>query len=273
MIPRLRALIRADSEAAASRESTALDLHLPDGASVPLLRVRDHRVRRLRLTVSERGVRLSVPWQLSEHVASAFVQDHAGWISAQWQRFRDVREPVAWRFGVLAALPLGGVDAPLEWLPARSARIEAVTSDAAASHATTLRFHAPLSASPAALRRAVLEFYAAEARAAVHRWLPAYLPGLPRPPSGFRIRALASLWGSLAPDDRVSLDLALVLGPPSAFEYVLVHELCHLVHANHSAAFWREVEARCPDWRSSRAYLRGDAGFGLKARLRALARG
>ena len=184
MIPRLRALIRAAPEAVSSRERTALDLHLPDGASVPLLRVRDQRVRRLRLTVSERGVRLSVPWRLSEQVASAFVQDHAGWIAAQWQRFRDVHEPVAWRFGALAALPLGGVDAPLEWLPARSARIETITPDAATSHATMLRFHAPLSASAAALRRAVLEFYAAEARAAVHRWLPAYLSGLPRPPAG-----------------------------------------------------------------------------------------
>lgn len=277
MIPRLRALIRAAPEAASSRERTALDLHLPDGASVPLLRVRDRRVRRLRLTVSERGVRLSVPWRLSEQVASAFVQDHAGWIAAQWQRFRDVREPVQWRFGALDALPLHGGEAPLEWLPARSARIEAVTPDAgvgvAAGSPITLCFHAPPSASPAVLKRAVLEFYCAQARAAVHRWLPAYLPGLPRPPSGFRIRALASLWGSLAPDDRVSLDLALVLGPPSAFEYVLVHELCHLVHANHSAAFWHEVEVRCPDWRASRAFLRSDGGLGLKARLRALTRG
>jgi hypothetical protein len=74
----------------------------------------------------------------------------------------------------------------------------------------------------------------------------------------------------LAPDGTVSLDLSLVLGPPAAFEYVLVHELCHLIHANHSAAFWREVEARSPGWREERTFLRSDGGLGLKAQLRAL---
>lgn len=252
-----------------------VDFLLPDGSSVPLHRVRDRRARRLRLTVSERGVRLSVPWRVAERVAHAFVQDHADWITAQWQRFRDTRMPVAWRFGAVEALPLRGESLAVAWIEARSARVERVelaeAADPAASTAGAgLRFHAPLGASPAMLRRAVLEFYGAEARAAIHRWLPAYLPGLPRPPREFRVRALSSLWGSLAPDATVSLDLSLVLGPPAAFEYVLVHELCHLIHANHSAAFWREVEIRSPDWREVRTFLRSDGGLGLKAQLRAL---
>ena len=83
------------------------------------------------------------------------------------------------------------------------------------------------------------------------------------------IRPLTSLWGSLAPDDRMRLDLALVLAPPPAFEYVLVHELCHLIQANHSAAFWFEVEQRCPDWAAQRDLLRV-RGRPLKARLRAV---
>jgi predicted metal-dependent hydrolase len=65
----------------------------------------------------------------------------------------------------------------------------------------------------------------------------------------------------------MSLDLALVLGRPGAFEYVLVHELCHLVHRNHSRRFWREVEKRFPLWRDERSYLHGD-GLAIKAELR-----
>ena len=67
----------------------------------------------------------------------------------------------------------------------------------------------------------------------------------------------------------MSLDLALVLARPSAFEYVLVHELCHLIHADHSPAFWREVSARWPAWREERGYFRGH-GPQLKAGLRHL---
>src|SRR3546814_14870451 len=80
---------------------------------------------------------------------------------------------------------------------------------------------------------------------------------------------MSSQWGSLAPDGSVALDLSLVLARPSAFEYVLVHELCHLIRPDHSRMFWREVESRCPRWRDERDYFRAE-GRRLKASLRAL---
>lgn len=246
------------------RMETALDRSTlcVAGQDVPMAWVRDRRSRRLRLTVSERGARVSIPWRISDAVANAFVADHAAWIAAQWQRFRVTQMPVQWAFGAVNTLPLAGENLAVEWVLARSARVE--------RHAEGLRFHAPERASAASLRRALTEFYAAEARTAVARWLPRYLDDLPRPPAAFRFRALSSLWGSLSPDARVSLDLSLVLGPPHAFEYVLVHELCHLVHANHSPAFWAEVERRWPSWREARRFLRGSEGLGLKAQWRAL---
>ena len=263
-------------ESPPTRESLPSTLSLPDGTEAPLLLVRDRRVRRLRLTVTERGVRLSVPWRVADRVAQAFLFDHRNWVAEQWGRLRDTRQSVEWQFGAVTHLPLFGLDQPVVWLESRSARVERVAPTPVAMHDAmhqpAVHFHAPRQASAASLRRAVLEFYTAEARAAVHQWLPTYLPELPRAPREFRIRALSSLWGSLSPDGRVSLDLALVLGPPSALEYVLVHELCHLIHANHAPVFWHEVERRCPDWRTERARLRSDAGLGLKAQLRALTR-
>jgi predicted metal-dependent hydrolase len=122
-------------------------------------------------------------------------------------------------------------------------------------------------ATPRQLRSALKEFYLQEARKDVGQWLPKYLPTLPRAHSTLRLRPLSSLWGSLSPTDALSLDLALVLGKPEAFEYVLVHELCHLLQRNHSRKFWREVEARWPQWRDARAYLHGD-GLALKSELR-----
>ena len=93
--------------------------------------------------------------------------------------------------------------------------------------------------------------------------------GLPRAPSRLRLKVMSSQWGSLAPDGSMALDLALVLGRPDAFEYVLVHELCHLIQANHSPAFWHEVEQRFPAWREQRDYFQLE-GRRLKAMLRQL---
>ena len=121
----------------------------------------------------------------------------------------------------------------------------------------------------ASLRRALRDFYEAEARADIGRWMPALLPTLPRPPSRITLKVMSSQWGSLAPNGVVALDLALVLARPSAFEYVLVHELCHLIRADHSRAFWREVEQRFPSWRDERDYFHTE-GRRLKAAARAM---
>ena len=168
-------------------------------------------------------------------------------------------------------LPLRGALLPLHWQLGRFAKVQCVLRQA--QHArechAELVFTAPARASQASLKRALRDFYEGEARADLGRWLPRYLPTLPRPPQRLQFKRMSSQWGSLSPDGNVVLDLSLVLAPPSAFEYVLVHELCHLIHANHSRAFWREIEVRWPAWREQREYFRAE-GRQLKSTLRAL---
>lgn len=237
-----------------------VDLPLDDGRCVAVLRVRDPRARRLRLSVDERGARLTLPPRASLVAGDRFLHEHRAWLAEQLQAHAIEGLDGLIR-GETAKLPLRGEDLPLRWETGRYPRV--------CRHGDDLVFlHAPRAGEPG-LRRALRDFYEAEARADLGRWLPAWLPGLPRAPARIRFKAMASQWGSLAPDDALSLDLSLVLGRPSAFEYVLVHELCHLIRPDHSPAFWREVEARCPGWRAERDYFHAE-GRRLKARLRAL---
>jgi hypothetical protein len=133
-------------------------------------------------------------------------------------------------------------------------------------------FRTPARATDTAIRRTLREFYEGQARTDIGRWLPKYLTSLPRPPRRVQFKVMSSQWGSLAPNGVVALDLALVLARPSAFEYVLVHELCHLLRADHSRAFWHEVEMRFPAWRAERDYFHAD-GRRVKATLRSLLAG
>jgi len=235
-------------------------LTLADGCDITLTRVRDPRAKRIKLTVNERGVRLTLPLRASLAAGTRFVEQHRDWISAQ---LADVYAAESLIRGETTHLPLRGQNVPLCWESGHFTRLM--------DESGCLRFSLPAAASHAAITRAAHDFYAAEARADIARWLPKYLPGLPRPPSRLRLRVLSSQWGSLAADGTLTLDLALILGRPFAFEYVLVHELCHLIHSNHSRAFWNEVETRCPDWRAARAYF-CDQGRQLKAQLHALLR-
>ena len=236
-------------------------LQLEDGREIDVLRVRDPRARRIKLSVDERGARLSVPLRASLAVGEQFLQQHRAWLALQLQQYQasDLPEPLV--PGTPGALPLRGALLPLRWQEGRYARLEIDAGGACLQW--------PARATEATLRRVLREFYEAQTRADLGQWLPRYLPGLPRAPSRVRLKVMSSQWGSLAPDGSMALDLSLVLGRSSAFEYVLVHELCHLLQPNHSAAFWREVEARFPAWREERDYFHAE-GRRLKAMLRQL---
>jgi predicted metal-dependent hydrolase len=244
-----------------SVERDTVTLQLEDGRDLEVQRVRDPRAKRLKLSIDERGARLTLPWRASLVAGERFLQQHRGWLADQIARHAPDEDAPAFVPGVSTHLPLRGEDVPLHWHEGRFARIE--------RHPDGIHVHLPARVSEATLRRTLRAFYEAEARADIGRWLPAYLAGLPRAPRQIRLKVMSSQWGSLAPDGALTLDLALVLGRPSAFEYVLVHELCHLLQANHSPAFWREVEARFPDWRDERAWFHAE-GRRLKARLHRL---
>ncbi len=62
------------------------------------------------------------------------------------------------------------------------------------------------------------------------------------------IRFAATQWGSCAPRGRIMLNTALALLPPRLQRYVIVHELAHTRRADHSPAYWREVEAMLPGY-------------------------
>lgn len=247
-----------------SVERDTVTLALDDGRSLEVQRVRDPRAKRLKLSVDERGARLTLPWRASLVSGDRFLQQHRDWLAEQLSRYAPDEEIAALTPGVAATLPLRGDDLPLHWHEGRFTRI--------ARHEDGI--HVTLSArtGDATLRKTLRAFYEAEARADIGRWLPGYLAGLPRAPRQIRLKVMSSQWGSLAPDGTLTLDLALVLGRPSAFEYVLVHELCHLLQANHSPAFWGEVEARFPGWRDERAYFHAE-GRRLKSRLHRLLSG
>jgi predicted metal-dependent hydrolase len=242
-------------------ERDTIRLELQPGCEIDIQRVRDPRAKRIKLSVDERGARLTLPMRASLVSGDRFLREHRQWLSLQLEKYASDDSAAPLRRDQTASLLLRGEELPLTWAEGRYARLQRLEHG--------LIFAAPARASEASLRRALREFYEAEARADIGQWMPRYLSSLPRAPTRLRLKVMSSQWGSLSPDGSLALDLALVLGRPSAFEYVLVHELCHLLHADHSRNFWREVEARFPAWRDERTYFHAH-GRKLKSSLRTL---
>ena len=71
------------------------------------------------------------------------------------------------------------------------------------------------------------------------------------------IRSMKSRWGVCnTKTHRVTLNLELIRKDIVCLDYVIVHELSHLIHANHSKAFWTLVEENCPDYKKIRKMMK-----------------
>jgi predicted metal-dependent hydrolase len=73
----------------------------------------------------------------------------------------------------------------------------------------------------------------------------------------WQVRNMRRRWGScLVPQKKINLSLQLAMKPLSCLEYVIVHELCHLLVPNHSPAFYKLLEKFLPHWQEQRCLLR-----------------
>ena len=107
------------------------------------------------------------------------------------------------------------------------------------------------------IRRAVVRWYrdraAERLREAVERWWPRLGRGRT---SRVLIRDQRQRWGSCAPDGTLRFNWRAMMLKPDLIEYVVVHELAHLTHRNHSTDFWALVSRAMPDEQQRRMRLR-----------------
>lgn len=75
-------------------------------------------------------------------------------------------------------------------------------------------------------------------------------------PSSVRITGARTRFGSCNGPDRLCFSWRLLRYPEAAIDYVVVHELCHIPHKNHGAAFYRRIETVLPDYRERERLLR-----------------
>jgi predicted metal-dependent hydrolase len=93
----------------------------------------------------------------------------------------------------------------------------------------------------------VLTWYRRQALALVTAAVDRWSPVVGRVPAGIGIGDQKSRWGSCSAADSLRFNWRLAMVDQSLVDYVVVHELCHMLQRNHSRAFWAEVERVLPD--------------------------
>jgi len=75
-------------------------------------------------------------------------------------------------------------------------------------------------------------------------------------PSSVSVKDYKSRWGSCSAQGDISYNWQIILAPHSIVDYVVVHELCHMLEHNHSRKYWKHVERYVPSCHESRAWLK-----------------
>lgn len=230
IVPRLRA-----------PEVTLRLVHLSDGP-LPYRLVRRKR-RTIALTVDHDGITAAAPRWVSLGEIETFIRVKETWLRKRLAEAAPA-DTFEWRAGARLAW-LGG---EVTLLPDPLARTPCLDGD-------KLRVGLAPDAAPEAWRQTVLAWMRSEALAVFRERASRLAPllGVTVPP--IRLSNSKSQWGSCSASGRVLLCWRLSHLSLPLVDYVVAHELAHLLQLNHSKRFWALVERLCPDYAAARKEL------------------
>jgi predicted metal-dependent hydrolase len=220
------------------------------GRPVPVQFVLHRRARRYVLRLQPDGsARVTIPRGGSLAEGRRFAQKHSSWIEKQL--LRQAMRPVPARTWSLGTEIL---------FRGETTRLEAGSD----GEGSSVRF---------ATENVAVPSLAGDLRPAVEEHLRA-LASRELPPRVFELAALHQLsarrvsvrdqrsrWGSCSRRGTISLNWRLVQAPNPVRDYVVLHELAHLVEMNHSRRFWRQVAKLCPEFVAAERWLKKHSGL------------
>jgi len=200
------------------------------GARLPVTFVRSARARRasLRVDSSRRRIVLTAPIRMARGTALGFAQSQAGWIAARLKRL-----PAARPFRDGAEVPLFGAPHTVRHrLDSRGT----VWLEAGEIH---------VAGRPEHLGRRLRDWLTAQMRQRLVPMVHAKAARVERTVVRITVRDNRSRWGSCGPDGSMSFSWRLVFAPPHVLDYLVAHEVAHLVHHNHGPRFWSLTSQLC----------------------------
>ena len=109
---------------------------------------------------------------------------------------------------------------------------------------------------PHMIRNALVRWYKRQALQKMRDKVKRYAPMVGVKPAGVAIKSFKSRWGSCTVKGELEFNWRIMFAPNRMVDYVVVHELCHLIHYDHSPDFWSEVWRVMPDYQECRNWLK-----------------
>lgn len=212
---------------------------------------RSQRRRTIGITIKQGKVRILAPTGLANYRIEAFVASKHDWIQRHLQAQRQQLAPLPerrWEHGEY-----------IYWLGQKlQMQVRPGQRNTINRHQDVLEIRVSRRTKdvPGVVKRLVIDWIKTAAKA----WLDAIIPSLPayahKPATSWRVANYHAKWGACTQRGELSFSWRLFSAPAWVVTYVVVHELCHLSHFNHSPAYWALVEQFDPDYLSAEDWLK-----------------
>ncbi len=223
-----------------------------DGLRVEIVRTR--RKKTIALTVVDGGVRVLAPKRVSTEEVFALVRKKSDWIEKKRLRpqFQQKTYSTGERFVVLDET------VQLQVVDGKRSSIALQQGDLVVCLSPRVRKRAEFVGS------LIHGWYQQQAEETIGPRVNRYADQLDVTPRSVQVKNYKRRWGSCSSRGDLTFNWRIIIAPLPIVDYVVVHELCHLIHHNHRPEFWRCVESLLPDYRERQAWLKTH-GWSLEA--------
>ncbi|MEH7142388.1 M48 family metallopeptidase [Priestia megaterium] len=129
-----------------------------------------------------------------------------------------------------------------------------ITKDSVLFEANTLQIYVNQH-DDEAIKQALKRFYYQQCKALVTKSISSYQTHFKTKPRSISISDSKKAWGTCDSKRQLTFNWRLAMAPQHVIDYVVVHEMCHMVHMNHDRSFWRLVGKIMPDYREQENWL------------------
>jgi len=209
--------------------------------------------RTLGIIVSpESGVIIRAPYRCSAEEIRRFVESRSEWIEKHISRFSALKKIGISCYSGGSLIMYRGKEYSLSVIPSRINSIELKKG--------TVELKTSEPDNEVVIRCLIERWYRQNAEIIFRNKLKEVLAKYPEKnfrPVKFSVRKMRRKWGSCSTGGKITINSELIKLDDSLLEYVVIHELCHLIHHNHSREFYNLLSQMMPEWKVQKSRLKG----------------
>ena len=209
--------------------------------------VRTKRIKTASIQIRDGLVKAVVPDQISDFKVETLIKKRMPWIRKKLQDESKIISPSKKEYVSGECLTYLGKNYRLKVIANSKSSIKLISGYIVASTSKK---------SPNNIKELLTQWYIDHAIERLKEKTDRYANIIGVSPSTVSVRDYKSKWGSCSSDGKISYNWRIIMSPHRVVDYIVIHELCHMLEHNHSKEFWRHVSNNCKDFIECRDWLK-----------------